>query len=218
VAIVVVPNSPLTTYLPPPSALASAQGAELWFRSLPPNTRVQFESQMRGLVATLSPTQRMQLGRYLAQNEIAVPPELGLGQWAGIAQALVSAAAAAGTQIAVAKMGAKTSEQLASQSTATQEQVANIQGQAAAQAAQIMANATVGAAKEAAGADVTIAKTQSAATVSVLPTVMKWGAIAFGAVALIGVVSMLARRRGSSAPAAPAPAPSAAAAPATAAS
>jgi hypothetical protein len=214
VAVVVIGDKPIVTYLPPAMVRQSALDLFKWEQTLPPSGQAAFARQAQALIKAMTPMQRSNVAKYLAANGLPLAPGLGQFQFASLIGPLTQALSQTGAAIFSAQASKKAAEQTGSQADATQAQIAQIQSQAALQAAQIQAGATVQAAQTAAGADVSMQQTKSQATVDIMPTVAKWGAIAAGGVVFLVLIAMLARRgrssSGSSAPApAPAPAPAA---------
>jgi hypothetical protein len=214
VAVVVIGDKPIVTYLAPAMVRQSALDMYQWEKTLPPTAHSALHRNFELYVKQMTPTQKTNVAKYLAANGLKVPPLLadGMGCFdpSSLIGPLIQAAASTGSALFSAQAAKKTSEQDTASSNATAAQIAQIQQNATIAAANIASQGTIQAAQVAAGADESMQQTKSQATVDIMPTVAKWGAIAAGGVVFLVIVAMLARR-GRSAPAAP----SIAAAPAT---
>lgn len=214
-AVVVIGDKPIVTYLSPAMVRQSALDMFKWEQTLPPASQRAMTQVAVNAVKNMTPLQRMHVARYLAGNGVMIPQVLAssLGQFdpMSLIGPLTQALSTTGAALFSAQAAKKTATQDTASTNATQAQIAAIQQQALVQAAQIQAGATVQAAAVAAGADTTMQATKSQADVDIMPTVAKWGAIAAGGVVFLVLIAMLARRGGSRSTPAPAPAPAPAA-------
>jgi hypothetical protein len=168
------------TVLPSPIAAANPHDAERWFASLPAQAQQQLKVRLTAIVLSLPPAAQLGLQRYLAENEVPPPMEMGvsgLGDgegWGALAAGLIQAGASLYNTQQSAHAQSQIAANQASSNNAIQQMLL---------AAQAETNAAVIAAQRDAAIAAEVAKTQRA---TIYAPTFKWLAIGIGALAVFG--------------------------------